>query len=66
MKDLWQEESTRQTHDYQQAEHREILNLVLMMASHYSELPLIHGVRSSCRTATPLDTATDLPNLFTP
>ena len=64
---MWQEKSTRRTHDYQQAEHRGTLNLVLVMASHYSGPLLIHGVRSSCRTAaTPLDTATDFPDLFTP
>jgi hypothetical protein len=42
-------ESTRQTHGYQQAEPREIpnlgiLNLVLMMASHYSGPLHIQGV----------------------
>jgi len=64
---MWQEKPTRRTHDYQQAEHRGTLNLVLVMASHYSGPLPIHGVRSSCRTgATSLDAPTDFPNLFTP
>ena len=58
---MWQEKPTRQTYDYQQAEHRRTLNLVLMMASHYSEPLLIHGVRSSWITAA---TSFDIPTEF--